>query len=324
MEPKTLQDAIRYFSDENVCIDTVANLRWPDGKPVCPRCRIDCRCYWLATQKRWKCAVCGKQFSVKVGTIFEDSPIPLDKWLTALWMLVNCKNGVSSYEVHRAIGVTQKTAWFMLHRLRFAMHSGFPTSKIGGPGNEVEADETFVGPKPQKMHRDRKQRYDQQREATGRGSTPVMGMLDRESREVRVKVVPDVKRDTLQKQILANVKYGSTIYTDDAVAYDELRFRYVHEVVSHAECYVRGRVSTNGIENFWSVFKRTLSGTYIAVEPFHLFRYADAQAFRFNNRGSKKVKVSDRERFTLALSQIAHKRLTYAELTGKTGSPANA
>jgi transposase-like protein len=323
MEPKTLQDAIRYFSDENVCINTVANLRWPDGKPICPKCREQRDCYWLATQKRWKCKECGKQFSVKVGTIFEDSPISLDKWLIALWMLVNCKNGVSSYEVARSVGITQKSAWFVLHRLRLALTTGFTGTKIGGPGTECEADETFIGPKPKNMHKERRARYNQQREETGRGRAVVMGVIDRETREMRAKVVPDVKRETLQAEILKQVRYGSTIYTDDAVAYDKLKWRYVHEVVNHAECYVNGRVSTNAVENFWSLLKRNLAGTYVAVEPYHLFRYVDEQVFRFNNRSSKKVKVSDRERFELALSQISYKRLTFAELTGKVGETIN-
>lgn len=142
-QPKTLQQAIQHFSDEQTCIDTVAKMRWPEG-PGCPACGHK-EHYYLKTQKRWKCKDCGKQFSVKLGTIFEDSPIGLDKWLLALWMIANCKNGVSSYEVHRAIGVTQKTAWFMLHRIRLAMKSG-SIMKLGSEGGPVEADETFVGP----------------------------------------------------------------------------------------------------------------------------------------------------------------------------------
>lgn len=320
MKIKTLQQAIQHFNDEQTCVDEVAQLRWHDAKPTCPACGHQ-EHYYLATQKRWKCKECWKQFSVKVGTVMEDSPIPLNKWLLAMWMLANCKNGVSSYEVHRAIGVSQKSAWFMLQRIRLAMHPE-TLKKIGGTGNEVEADESFIGPDPQNMHKERRTRYNKQRMETGRGRTVVMGMLDRDAREIRAKVVPDVKRETLQTEVLANVKYGSYVFTDDAVAYDKLKWRYLHEVVNHAERYVEGRVHTNGLENFWSLFKRNLRGTYVAVETFHMDRYLDEQMFRFNNRGTKDEKVNDGDRFRLLLSQIAGKRLTFAELTGKTGSEA--
>jgi transposase-like protein len=164
-QPKTLQKAIRHFSDEQVCIDTVASLRWPQGKPVCPACEKT-EHYYLATQKRWKCKECHKQFSVKLGTIFEDSPITLDKWLTALWMLVNCRNGVSSYEVGRTLGITQKSAWFVLHRLRFALQTGSLT-KLGGNGTSVEVDETFIGGKARVMHRVKRERLSQNGEMQG-------------------------------------------------------------------------------------------------------------------------------------------------------------
>jgi transposase-like protein len=174
------------------------------------------------------------------------------------------------------------------------------------------------------MHKDRRLRYNKQREEIGRGGTAVVGMLDRDGREIRTKIVPDVKRETLQTAIFANVKYGSAVYTDDAVVYDKLHWRYIHDVVNHAETYVKGRVHTNSLENFWSLFKRHLRGTYVAVEPFHLDRYLDEQVFRFNNRGGKKreERVTDAQRFNLALSQINGKRLTFAELTGKNGSQA--
>jgi len=142
-------------------------------------------------------------------------------------------------------------------------------------------------------------------------------MLDRELRQVRAKVVPDVRRDTLQNQVLKNVRYGSRVYTDNAVGYDQLHYRFIHEVVSHLDEYVKGRVHTNGLENFWSLLKRTLRGTYVAVEPFHLDRYLDEQAFRFNNRATKDNPLNDSDRFVYALSQIVGKRLTYRELTGK-------
>jgi transposase-like protein len=324
--PKTLLQAIQYFSDEQVCIDAVSLMRWSDG-PRCPDCLGDAakNPYYLKTQKRWKCRSCRRQFSVKVGTIFEDSPIPLQKWLPALWQLVSCKNGISSHELAAALGVTQKSAWFMLHRLRLALKANTMGIKMGGTeSGGVEIDETFVGGKLKNMHKDRRERFAAKSGHTGgsTGKTIVMGMLDRDERKVRASVVPNVKRETLQTEVLKNVKYGSRVYTDDAVPYDKLHSRYVHDVVNHAETYVNGQVHTNGLENFWSLLKRGLRGTYVAVEPFHLERYIDEQVFRFNNRATKDNHLNNSDRFLLALSQVAGKRLTFAELTGKSGSQA--
>jgi transposase-like protein len=326
MQPKTLLEAIRLFSEEQVCIDTIASLRWHDGKPTCPKCGNKTN-YWLGTQKRWKCKKCSRQFSVKQGTIFEDSPLPLDKWLTALWLIVNCKNGISSHEVAKDLGVTQKSAWFMLHRLRLALRAR-SLDKIGSPdGGGVEADEAFFGGNPQKMHKDRRLRVTVSRLQTPKelrrspwpNKTAVMGLYDRESRQVRAKVVPNVKRETLQSEILNNVHFGSQLYTDQAVAYSNLQANYIHQTVTHIDNYVRGEVHTNCLENFWSLTKRTLRGTYVAVEPFHLDRYMDEQVFRFNNRKTKDNQLDDADRFLIALSQVANKRLTYADLTGKAG-----
>lgn len=311
--PRTLQEAIVYFSDPDRAFEYAVKLRWPDGKIICPRCSSE-QNYFIKTRKLWLCRGCDKQFTLKVNTIFEDSALGMDKWMAAFWMLVNCKNGVSSMEIHRAIGVTQKSAWFMLQRLRAALHNGSfgAAKKMGGPDTELEGDETFIGGLTKNMHKERKLRLVQQGGMHG-GKAVVQGILDRDLREVRAKVIPNVKRETLQNEILNNVKYGSTGYTDDAVGYDKLHSRFVHDVVNHAETYVRGRVHTNGLENFWSLLKRGLRGTYVAVEPFHLERYVDEQVFRFNNRKNK----TDADRFALAMSQVAGKRLTYSELTGK-------
>ncbi len=325
-EPKTLQEAIAYFTDPGNCLAYLVPRIWPDGV-TCPTCgRTDAA--FLENQQRWQCKSVHKkrQFSAKVGTIFEDSPIPLEKWLPAVWALVNCKNGISSWELHRMLGVTQKTAWFMLHRVRKAMGDRRfgGTKKLGNSegGNGVEVDETFVGGSFTNMHRDRRERY----EARGgpKGKTIVMGMLDRDLRQVRAHIVPNVTRETLQTQVLKHVKHGSQVFTDEATGYIGLNYRFVHDVVNHMESYVNGRVHTQGIENFWSLLKRTLKGTYVAVEPYHLQKYVDEQVFRFNHRGGKNErKVSDAERFSLALTQIVGKRLTYNELTGKTedGTP---
>jgi transposase-like protein len=318
-ELKTLLDAIRYFADEQTCIDTVAGMRWPNG-PQCPACLSpEPRQHWLANQRRWQCRECGKQYSVKVNTIFEDSAVKLDKWLTAMWMLANCKNGVSSYEIARSIGVTQKSAWFMLQRIRLAMKNR-SVLKLGSTGGPVEVDECFIGPKPQKMHKDK--RLALQNGVNAGRKFAVMGMLDRDTREVRTKVIPNVKRETLQTEILKQVVGTGKVYTDGWVGYDQLKAQhFIHETVNHLTEYVRGEVHTQGIENFWSLLRRTLSGTYVAVEPFHLERYADEQTFRYNNRATKDNPLTDKDRFMLALSQISGKRLTYAELTGKVGDP---
>jgi transposase-like protein len=318
-QPKTLQQAIKYFSDEQVCIDTVAALRWPSG-PTCPACEHR-EHYYLKSQRRWKCKECYKQFTVKLGTIFEDSPISLDKWLIALWMLVNCKNGISSYEVSRDLGITQKSAWFVLQRLRLALQSG-SLAKMGGPGSEVEVDETFIGGKARNMHKERRSRLKHYGRAADKAI--VMGLLERGGK-VHAKVVPDAKKDALWGQIRGRVETGSTVYTDQAPVYYELgkEKEYDHQVINHLEKYVDGRVSTNGIENFWSLLKRGLNGTYIAVEPFHLFRYVDEQVFRFNHRKDKDgSKLKDADRFKQALSQVAGKRLTFKEVTGKVGETA--
>jgi transposase-like protein len=317
-KPKTLRDAIRHFSDEQVCIDTVAALRWPDG-PVCPKCGHT-EHYYLETQRRWKCKECYQQFSVKVGTIFEDSAIALDKWLIALWMLVNCKNGISSYEVGRDLGITQKSAWFVLHRLRLALQSG-SVSKMGGKGKHIEVDESFIGGAARFMHPERRKRMITERGV--KDKLAVMGILERGG-EVRAAVVGNRKKHALQSNIRAHVKAGSAIYTDALMSYQGLKEQgFEHQVIDHAEKYVEGQVHTNGLENFWSLVKRGLKGTYISAEPFHMFRYLDEQVFRFNNRGSKENPVNDGDRFQLALSQIAGKRLTFAEVTGKVGTTSN-
>lgn len=319
-EPKTLQQAIQYFTGADNCLNYLLKRRWLGGKVVCPTCgRTDVA--FIPSRRLWQCKTRHPkaQFSIKTGTILEDSPLGLDKWLPVMWMVANCKNGVSSWEIHRALGVTQKTAWFMLHRIRLGMKEDYgygPLTKLGGPDSEVEVDETFVGGRKQNMHLDKKVRY----EAKGgaQGKAVVQGILDRTARQVRAKVMPNVKRETLQTEILKQVKYGTRVYTDDAVAYEQgMQWRFVHEFVNKTETYVRGRVHVNGMENFWSLLKRGLKGTYVAVEPFHLERYVDEQVFRFNNRGTKGNPLNDSDRFSLLCSQIVGKRLTYAELTAK-------
>ena len=309
--PDTLQEAILYFAGFERCREFIVSLRWADGVVTCPRCGSD-HVKWLAKARVWKCYAKHKQptFSLKTGTIFEDSPIGLDKWLTAVWLVVNCKNGISSHEMARHLKVTQKSAWFMNHRIRVALQEG-TFSKLGG---EVEVDETFIGGKARNMHVEKRKRR-----ITGSGGkdkTVVMGMLERGGK-VRTTVLENRKKKSIQPQVRAQVQAGAALYSDELLSYDGLESDYAHKVINHAVEYVRGNVHTNGMENFWSLLKRGLAGTYVSVEPFHLFRYLDEQVFRFNNR---KVEGGDFERFSSAMTQVVGRRLTYDELSGKSCS----
>lgn len=313
--PNTLQKAIIHFADFENCKEFMVEVRWPDGKVTCPQCGSE-KVAYLENARVWKCYQKHPKakFSLKTGTVFEDSPIGLEKWLPALWLLVNAKNGISSYEVSRAVGVTQKSAWFMMHRIRLAIQSG-SFLKLGGDGKEVEVDETFIGGKARNMHLDKRERR-----ITGTGGkdkTAVVGILERGGK-VRTAVIENRRKKVLHGQVKNHVAAGTALYTDALKSYDGLTQDYAHQVIDHAEAYVDGRVHTNGLENFWSLLKRGISGTYVSVEPFHLFRYLDEQAFRYNNR----IEMNDADRFTIALGQIVGKRLTYSELTGKEGPSA--
>jgi transposase-like protein len=303
--PTTLLEAVRYFGDEAVCRDFLAGLRWPNGVR-CIVCDSD-RVGFLATRSLWRCKDCRKEFSVKKGTIFEDSPIPLSKWLPAIWLYSAGKKGRSSHQLARDLGVTQKTAWFISHRIRLAMDTDSFDSPLSG---EVEADETFIGGKDQNKHA-------RLRRPLGRGSlsgkVAVMGLLERHG-EVRARVVATRHKPVLQAEIRRNVAPGSTVYTDQLLSYKGLDADYVHEVINHSEEYVRGHVHTNGIENFWSLFKRVIYGTHHSVEPFHLDRYLSENVQRFNTRT-----LRDDVRFTQTAGRVLGRRITYKELTGKVG-----
>jgi transposase-like protein len=301
--PKTLQAAINYFSDKDVCFNFMVSMRWADGIAICQHCGND-KTSFLSTRRIWKCKACKKQFSVKMGTIFEDSPIGLDKWLTAMWLIVNAKNGISSYEIHRAIGVTQKTAWFMAHRIRLAMENG-SFEKLSG---NVEVDETFIGGKAKNMHAAKRKAIIQGRGSVGK--TAVMGLLERKGR-VLAKVIEKTDRETLHAEVKNHVEKDSNLFTDEWRSYRGLDEEYIHQVINHGIEYVKGNVHTNGIENFWALLKRTIKGTYVSVEPFHLERYLAEQTFRFNERKGK-----DKDRFIGVLKAVSGKRLTYDELRG--------
>jgi transposase-like protein len=306
--PKTLRGATVYFADQTNCHDFLVAIRWPNGL-VCPRCGSDNVGKFVASRRLWNCKGCRKQFTAKVGTIFEDSPLGLEKWLPAVWQIVNAKNGISSCELGRALGVTQKTAWFMLHRIRLAMQDG-SFDRMNG---QVEADETFIGGSARFMHKAKRPG------GTGAvGKVAVMGLLERNPEKrasrVRCKVVGTVRRKDLDPVVRQYVEKGAEVFTDALHSYARLADAYIHNVIDHAECYAKGHVHTNGLENFWSLLKRGLRGTYVSVEPFHLFRYLDEQAFRFNER---KHEDGDRGRFLLAMSGIIGKGIRYAKLIGK-------
>jgi transposase-like protein len=308
--PTTLQEAILYFSDPKNTMDYLVAKRWPNGV-FCPTCGSK-EVRFLATRNVWECKTKHpkRQFSAKLGTIFEDSALGLDKWFTAIWMVANCKNGVSSYELHRTLGVTQKSAWFLLHRIRLALKNG-SVEKLSG---EVEADETFIGGKIQNMHKSARRRI-QAKDGSNWGKTIVLGLLQRDG-EVRASVAPNRKKHHVSKHLNEHLETGATLYTDEFGVYEMWAAEnpeVAHEIINHLEGYVKGRVHTNSIENFWSLLKRTLKGTYVSVDPWHLFRYLDEQCFRYNNRKDK----NDSDRFDLALTQVVGKRLTYDELTGK-------
>jgi len=301
--PETLAQAIKYFADADNALNFMVSIRWPDGHACCPSCGKS-NAALLKTRRIFKCRECGKQFSVKIGTIFEDSPLGLDKWLPAFWMIVNAKNGISSCELGRALGVTQKTAWFMLHRIRLAMQNG-SMDKLSG---EVEADETYIGGKARSMNN--AQRSKRGRGTGGTGKEIVMGLLERKGK-IKLKHVANARRNTVQAEVRQNVEAGSQVFTDALPSYNGLSQDYVHQAIDHAKEYVRGNVHTNGLENFWSLLKRCIRGTYISVEPFHLFRYLDEQAFRFNEREN-----TDSGRFLKGIIGIIGRRLQYAKLIG--------
>ncbi len=302
--PTTLIEAISFYSDEENCDRVMVATRWPNGI-CCPNCgSMDVK--KISTRQIRRCVDCKKQFSTKVGSIFEDSPLSLSKWLTAVWLLAGAKNGISSCEVSRALGVTQKTAWFMLHRIREAMAAG-SFERFRGP---VEADETSIGGLEKNKHRNKRTPNSQ----GGAGKTIVMGVLERgdESRksQVRAAIIANTKSATLEAEIKQTVEEFATVYTDAWRGYRGLSAEYIHQFVDHAVEYAIGQVHTNGLENFWALLKRMLKGTYISVEPFHLSRYIDELAYRFNRRAG-----TDRDRFLGVLSTISGRRLTYEDLT---------
>ena len=308
--PQTLQQAIVFYSNPDNAHADMVRFRWPDGVVKCPTCGSD-KVWFTASRRVWQCAEkhLRRQFSVKIGSIMEDSPLGIDKWLIAVWQINNCKNGISSYELARAIGITQKSAWFMLHRIRLAMQ-GEDGGKLGG---EVEVDETYIGGRARNMSAGRKRARGMKGKGTGfYGKVAVMGLLERNAdgaSRVRTQVIKNNKRSALQPIIREHVEQGATVNTDALMSYYGLDADYIHNVIDHAICYADGQVHTNGMENFWSLLKRAIKGTYVSVEPFHLFRYLDEQCFRFNTR-----KLTDAARFAITAASVFGKRLTFNQL----------
>ncbi len=320
MLPNTLQEAMVFFADEARAFDFMKGIRFPTGKVTCPRCGSG-DVSFLSTRRKWSCKHCttNRQFSLRTATILEDSPLGFDKWICAFWLIANAKNGISSWEIHRALGVTQKTAWFLLHRVRLALQAGtIMTDKMGGI---VEADETFIGAKARNMHADKRKKLVGKK--TGPyAMTAVMGLLERHAEKgrsrVKAAVLKSVKKGDVQAEVRENVTPGAEVHTDALRSYTTLADDYNHKVVDHAETYVNGNVHTNGLENFWSLLKRTVKGTYVCPAPFHLHRYLGEQVFRFNERKDER---GDLGRFLTAIGHIVGRRLTWASLTGEDRLP---
>ncbi|MEI6165465.1 MAG: IS1595 family transposase [Planctomycetota bacterium] len=325
--PKTLLQAVTHFADEGRAHDFLVAMRWPGGVR-CAHCnsenigKLSVSVVKGKTDKDgkpkpdkvrrvWNCKECKQQFTAKIGTIFAESALPLSKWLPALWLVVNAKNGVSSCELGRALGVTQKTAWFMGHRIRTSIQRGGGIVRMDGV---VEVDESFIGGLARNMHADK--RAQKIKGTGGKGKTAVMGLLQRHSEKnpvsrVVTNVIPNTRHEVLSGEIRKYVLKGAELQTDAHAGYLGMD-DYTHKVVDHAECYVKDGVHTNGLENYWCLLKRTIKGTYVHCAPFHLFRYLDEQTYRFNER-----KGDDRARFVDAVQTTKNRRLTWKKLTGK-------
>lgn len=300
MKERNISDPI--LNDESRAREYLESIRWPEG-PICPHCGNSENVYELNGKAHrpglYKCADCRKQFSVTVGTLFERSHVPLHKWLMAVYLLCASKKGHSSHQIHRMLGVTYKTAWFMTHRIREAMKDPLFTSALGGGGSIVEVDETYWGNKGK-----------QRKGARGYDHKEKIFSLVERGGHARSFHVPRVNAATLKPIIGEQINRDSIICTDEFGAYKGLDDEFLsHQFVCHSRReYVRGRIHTNTVENYFSILKRGLTGVYQHVGENHLRRYIGEFDFRYNNRH-----VSDTERTEIALRGIVGKRLTYKE-----------
>lgn len=306
--PRTLIEAIQYFSDNRRCVEYVKNLRWQDGVVKCPRCEST-HVKELTTRQIWQCYGCKKQFSVKVGTVFTDSALPLTKWLTGMWLVMNAKNGISSYEISRSLGISQKSAWHLGHRIREAMANG----SIEKMTEKVETDAAYLGGS-------RKNWSNEKRATTPAyvdNKTPIVAYVERNDEneiiQVRGNVVNDSSAETIQNDLRKNVAEGAVLYTDQSNVYTTLASDYWHRTINHSrDEFVRGDVTTNRVEGYFALLKRCIKGTYIHMAPCHMDRYIAEQSLRYNLR-----KTNDGARFKQTVSQSFGTRLTWKELTGK-------
>lgn len=300
---KNLIEATQYFSDKQRCIDYLTKIRW-NGNATCTHCKHD-KIYELkGATKRYKCASCRKQFSATKGSIFENSPVSLQKWFVAIYLMTSHKKGISSLQLSKDISVTQKTAWFMLQRIRFALE----THTFSAPvmTNTVECDETYIGGKNKNRHASKKVANAQGRST--KDKTPVFGLVERNGRVVAMKVKSTTKEE-IHPIISNHIVEGAKVMTDEWTAYKGLDARFNHAIVKHGEgIYVVGDCHTNTIEGFWSLLKRGIVGIYHQVSVKHLDKYVDEFEFRYNNRT-----LTEYEKFESMLS-LSGKRLTYGSL----------
>ncbi len=300
---KSYIELLDHFKDQQTCIEHLEKQRW-NGRPVCPFCGHD-KVY--KTNRGYKCASsdCYKKFTVTVGSVFENSKIPLRYWFAAIYLCAGHKKGISSHQLGRDLNISQKTAWFLLHRVREMLREKSPVML----SNDVEIDETFIGGKEKNKHRNKKTEGSQGRSVKTKSA--VLGIIERKGKIVVVPV-KNTAAETIQPIMVKTVQAGSNIHTDEWGGYSGLNKNYNHNVVRHGLGeYVVGLSHTNNVENFWSHLKRGITGIHHQVSEKHLHRYCDAQAFRFNTRNE-----NESERFDTILQKCTG-RLTYAALINK-------